>query len=1158
MTVANSLNKHTYIGNGATIEWAYTFKIFKTTDIQVILTEIATGVDAILTNNYTVDPVNSIVLYPVVGVPLTATYKITLNRAVPITQETALPNGGPYLAKTIETAFDKGIIIEQQQQEQLSRSLLHSVSVGTDVSNELPAPVPLHSFRWDSTGKKLELALDPGSVVDAAIVERVAAQVARAGAETAQGAAEIAEDGATTQAGIAITKVAEATAQVVLATAQKVIATTQAEIATAQALAALGIASGSPKGGYNTLALLQAAFPTGTTGIYIVVADGKWYYWSGAWVAGGPYQGLGFADGSIDISALKFMITGKNMFNKYSCDFGFIMSDGNIQVDVGNMASNFMKIKNSTYYITNLTAGNIGALSIFVGFYDSSRTFISRTIFNSANIDKFLTPANAMYLKVSMPLTLAATFQVEEGQVASAYEDYYCWIKNLLMKDSNLPDNIIMAKHILNNIIGPEKTKFFTAGTNLVDAQAIVPAGFISNATGVFTSNVAYRSSDYIAVTGSTNIILSLFDSIGKIAYNKGFIAAYYDSAKSVVSGIAMTTITSGSYSLTTPSNAKYIRFSVDDAAFILLWMMEIGTVGSSKYSDRFTLRYQFDTSKLSLSDLVSKEWNINFYNASLQTSLTISDNKFISSGNLNSGAEYFVPAPTYIEPNRSYILSHAVWGGAGTGTRGAIYDINGTFISAFDSITFNAPANAAYIRMSVLKAAYTLDFLNKNLMIVKGSAIPNTYVPYGSVLPINISVSPQIKNEITPEFFIKNSNLIDETLIIADSFVNYTNGLMSTASGASASYRASAEYLEVDETKDYIFSFFDITYSMVKGNLLGGYYNNLKAFIGGLNVGEGYGFTLVDGNRYKLTFPAGTKYVRLSFQDQYVPGYWLLEQASVGGGYQPKGSILRQAFSSIAKDNVPKIFEALKGQIIVNFGDSIIGNVRDDTSVSGKIHLLGGAKTYNCGFGGCRMAAHSPYWDAFSMYRIADAIISQDFTLMDAALASGSGLLSYFGETVARIKSINFNDVDFITISYGTNDYTAGVLTDNISNPEDVTTYAGALRYTLRRLFTAYPTIKILVCTPSYRFWSDGSGVYINDGDTQQYAENKILPDFVNMAISVAKEFKTPYLDQYRELDINKYNRLASFSAIDGTHHQEPGRLVMAKAVCNSLVVKF
>ena len=50
------------------------------------------------------------------------------------------------------------------------------------------------------------------------------------------------------------------------------------------------VASGSPKGVYATLSDLESAYPTGTTGIYVVSADGHWYYWnSSAWTDGGAY-----------------------------------------------------------------------------------------------------------------------------------------------------------------------------------------------------------------------------------------------------------------------------------------------------------------------------------------------------------------------------------------------------------------------------------------------------------------------------------------------------------------------------------------------------------------------------------------------------------------------------------------------------------------------------------------------------------------------------------------------------------------------------------------------------------------------------------------------------------------------------------------------------
>jgi lysophospholipase L1-like esterase len=60
------------------------------------------------------------------------------------------------------------------------------------------------------------------------------------------------------------------------------------------------VGSGSPVGVYATLVALEAAYPTGTTGIYVVVDDGEWYYWDGAaWTSGGVYQSTAIPDGSV-------------------------------------------------------------------------------------------------------------------------------------------------------------------------------------------------------------------------------------------------------------------------------------------------------------------------------------------------------------------------------------------------------------------------------------------------------------------------------------------------------------------------------------------------------------------------------------------------------------------------------------------------------------------------------------------------------------------------------------------------------------------------------------------------------------------------------------------------------------------------------------------
>lgn len=69
-----------------------------------------------------------------------------------------------------------------------------------------------------------------------------------------------------------------------------------------------GLASGSPKGTYPSWTSLTEAYPNGDNGIYVVLGDGKWYYWhtlDNMWKAGGVYQGTELQDNSVETVKIK-------------------------------------------------------------------------------------------------------------------------------------------------------------------------------------------------------------------------------------------------------------------------------------------------------------------------------------------------------------------------------------------------------------------------------------------------------------------------------------------------------------------------------------------------------------------------------------------------------------------------------------------------------------------------------------------------------------------------------------------------------------------------------------------------------------------------------------------------------------------------------------
>ena len=143
-----------------------------------------------------------------------------------------------------------------------------------------------------------------------------------------------------------------------------------------------------------------------------------------------------------------------------------------------------------------------------------------------------------------------------------------------------------------------------------------------------------------------------------------------------------------------------------------------------------------------------------NLYNAKEQTEETINDNAFLNNGNITANASYYILAPIKVEPNKEYSINFKPFGAL---TNASIcinaFSETGTFRKGFCDLTFTTPSNTAYIRISVVKNLYDLDYINKNFMLVEGSTVPETYEKYGYYLDekIELKINPTISEPIAP-----------------------------------------------------------------------------------------------------------------------------------------------------------------------------------------------------------------------------------------------------------------------------------------------------------------------------------------------------------------------------------------------------------------------
>lgn len=274
----------------------------------------------------------------------------------------------------------------------------------------------------------------------------------------------------------------------------------QTNILSAEAVAkADAMASGSPKGVYATLALLQAAYPTGTTGAYLVTADGKWYYWSGsAWVVGGVYQATGISDNSITLTKLagNIAVPGKNLFDKTKAQTGYTIIGGTgvIATGASYFVTDFIRVSASTTY---KIGGNHPGNSVNYSFYDINKSFISGTQTSTFN-PSFETTSATVYVKANGRIEYIDTYQIELGSVSTEYEVYKTQysIQNLKVSDTSVLDAISSNANRIN-LLEQRKSYISTLDANLVSVASHRTSIINSDFTGANNTNYTSETGLY-------------------------------------------------------------------------------------------------------------------------------------------------------------------------------------------------------------------------------------------------------------------------------------------------------------------------------------------------------------------------------------------------------------------------------------------------------------------------------------------------------------------------------------------------------------------------------------------------------------------------------------------------------------------------------------
>jgi len=146
-----------FTGNGSTTAFPFTFKVFTTTDVAVIVADVD-GIESTLT----LDSDHSVTLnsdqdatpggtvtYPISGTPLPSTDKLSIKGDVDYEQGTDIPTGGDFNPVVLENALDSLSMQIQQLQEAVSRAAVVPITSAADAA-DLVADIALLASKIDN------------------------------------------------------------------------------------------------------------------------------------------------------------------------------------------------------------------------------------------------------------------------------------------------------------------------------------------------------------------------------------------------------------------------------------------------------------------------------------------------------------------------------------------------------------------------------------------------------------------------------------------------------------------------------------------------------------------------------------------------------------------------------------------------------------------------------------------------------------------------------------------------------------------------------------------------------------------------------------------------------------------------------------------------
>lgn len=233
---------------------------------------------------------------------------------------------------------------------------------------------------------------------------------------------------------------------------------------------------------------------------------------------------------------------------------------------------------------------------------------------------------------------------------------------------------------------------------------------------------------------------------------------------------------------------------------------------------------------------------------------------------------------------------------------------------------------------------------------------------------------------------------------------------------------------------------------------------------------------------------------------------------------------------------NIGKSADAKDPLQILVLGDSIWDLVRDDTGVAALLEKeLGNAVVYNLAIKGTQ--ATDTGAEDTSLIAMTEYITGK----RECALPDDV-------EAKNILPEVPYEEMDYVILAYGLNDYFAGVKQKNPNDYYDVTTYSGALCSGVMALQEVCPDAVFVIVSPTY-CQGYSYGQVIHESTSHDFGGGTLI-DYTASAKAVSASFNAIFINSYDDMNISIHN--GEKYLIDATHLTEYGRKKYAENVAN------